>query len=143
MPLYEWKCPKCGVFERYLPVEKYQEPQVCECGEPSKKILSLPTIFVKQDCHYESPIDGRPITNYRERWEDMKRSGCVEYDPGVKQDYHRRIVNEEKELDKKVDETVEREVSKMSPRKLEILESEMKSGLTVEPVRLTDNKRTL
>ena len=135
MPLYEWRCPKCGVFERYLPVEQYNIPQNCDCGEISKRILSLPTVFVKQDCHYESPIDGRPITNYRERREDMKRSGCVEYDPGVKQDYHKRIVNEEKELDKRVDETVEREVSKMSPRKLEILESEMKSGLTVETTR--------
>ena len=134
-PLYEYGCPQCGVFERYLPVEEYDQPQTCDCGEQARRILSLPTVFVKQDCHYESPIDGRIITSRKARQEDMKRSGCVEYDPGVKQDYHKRIVNEEKKLDKSVDETVEREISKMSPRKLEILESEMKSGLTVEPIR--------
>jgi hypothetical protein len=30
---------------------------------------------------YLSPIDGRPIMSRRERKEDLKRSGCVEWEP--------------------------------------------------------------
>lgn len=135
MPLYEYGCPKCGVFERYLPMDRYNEPQICECGESARKILSLPTVMVSPDVCYDSPIDGRPITSMKSRKEDMARSGCVEYDPEIKKDYTRRIERHEKEMEKRVDETIDKEISKMPVRKLEILESEMKSGITVEPIR--------
>jgi hypothetical protein len=32
---------------------------------------------------YRSPIDGRPITSRSERREDLKRNGCVEWEPGM------------------------------------------------------------
>lgn len=33
---------------------------------------------------YLSPIDGRPITSRSARREDLKRNGCVEYEPSLK-----------------------------------------------------------
>ena len=33
---------------------------------------------------YRSPIDGRPITSRSQRREDLKRNGCVEYEPSMK-----------------------------------------------------------
>lgn len=136
-PLYEYGCPRCGIFERYLPIEQYRDPQFCECGESAEKIISLPKIFVRQDIAYDSPIDGRHITSMQQRKEDLARSGCVEYDPEMKKDFTRRIEHEEKEMDKKFDETIEAEISKMPVRKLERLESEMKQGLTAEVERIT------
>jgi hypothetical protein len=38
---------------------------------------------------YTSPIDGRPITSRSERREDLKRNGCVEYEPSVPKRYFR------------------------------------------------------
>lgn len=136
MPLYEFGCPQCGVFERYLPVSEYDSPQTCKCGEVAQRQISKPYVFVKSDCHYQSPIDGRLITSYAQRKEDLARSGCVEYDPGVKQDYQRRIEREDKELDKAVDETIEAAIEKMPSRKLEKLDNELRH-CDVEVTRIT------
>ena len=32
---------------------------------------------------YRSPIDGKPITSRSHRREDLKRNGCVEWEPGI------------------------------------------------------------
>jgi len=63
MPIYEYQCP-CGTqFERVLPVARYDEAQVCECGKVAQKvILHAPRGYVQADICYDSPIDGRPIT---------------------------------------------------------------------------------
>lgn len=41
MPLYDYICTDCGhEFERFLPVERYKEPQSClECQGPGKRII--------------------------------------------------------------------------------------------------------
>ena len=140
MPIYEYACECGSKFDRYLSFDDYLIPQTCECGKTASKVLSLPHVFVKQSISYDSPIDGRHITNARERKEDLARSGCVEYDPGVKQDYQRRIQREEQELDKSVDESVDAAISKMPARKLEQLESELKSGLNPEVERITPSQ---
>lgn len=135
MPIYEYLCESHGKFERYLPFSEYDKPQNCECGEPAKKLISLPTVFVSSDVCYDSPIDGRPITSRKQRVEDMARSGCVEYDPGVKQDRERFIEKSQKQLESKIDQTIESEIEKMPSVKKERLANELQSGLTVEPIR--------
>jgi len=32
---------------------------------------------------FKSPIDGRPINSRKEKQDDMKRHGCVEYEPSL------------------------------------------------------------
>lgn len=118
-------------------MSEYKTPQTCECGEIAEKLITIPAIWTKPDICYDSPIDGRPITSEKARKEDLARSNCVPYDPEIKTDYQRRIEREERLLDKAVDETVEKQFSSYSPRQMEILESELKSGLTAEPVRMT------
>ncbi len=135
MPLYEYECPDHGHFERYLPFSEYDKPQTCECGKPSKKLISLPSVFVSPDVCYDSPIDGRPITSKKQRLEDMARSGCVEYDSGIKQDAQRKQESDQKQLESKIDQTIESEIEKMPAAKRERLANELQSGLTVEPVR--------
>jgi hypothetical protein len=93
--------------------------------------------FVQANICYDSPIDGRPITSKQARIEDLARHNCRPYDPEMKTDYQRRIADDEKKLDKAVDETIDRTIAAMPARKREKLEAELQGGVTAEPVRLT------
>ena len=37
-----------------------------------------PTIHVQPNIAYESPVDGRPVTTWAKRRDDMARSGCID-----------------------------------------------------------------
>lgn len=137
MPVYEWGCACGSRFERYLPYSESNAPQHCECGSPAKRVISAPMLKIAPDVHYRSPIDDRPVTTMKQRLEDMARSGCIEYDPGMKQDANRRVVEADKSLDRAVDDTVDAAIEAMPSRQRESLESEMRAGMTCEPVRLT------
>jgi len=137
MPTYEYECRKGHKFERILPVAEYRAPQTCECGADSTKLVSLPLAgYVQRECVYDSPIDGRPVTSWRQRQEDMARNGCEEYDPGIKQDYQARVKREAEQLEKKFDATIDEQIEKLPTRALEKLESELKSGVdaTIERI---------
>lgn len=138
MPIYEYECD-CGTeFTRYLPAAQYLDPQICECGARAQKVIrSVPMAFIQPDCHYESPIDGRPITSWAQRKEDLARSGCVEYDPQQRVAYDRRVKEEADHLEKAMDETIDREIATMPTRKREILENEMQAGVNLETIRTT------
>ena len=94
-----------------------------------------PMAFVQRDVCYDSPIDGKPITNKHARAEDLKRSGCIEYDPGMRQDAVRKAQERDKALDAAAERTVEEVVSSMPSRKRESLYSELASGASAEIVR--------
>lgn len=141
--IYEYEC-KCGAtFERTLPVSDYASTQKCECGKTARKIISRPALMIPQDIHYTSPIDGRPITSQRARADDLARSGCIPYDPAMKQDTDRRVREAEASLEKTVDDTVERIVSLMPGDKREKLQAELNSGLVAEPVRQTASLKSV
>lgn len=99
------------------------------------RFLPLPMAFVQRDVCYDSPIDGRPITNRQARIDDLARSNCIEYDPGMKQDYQRRLQEKDAALDRAVDQHVEREWECMPSRKKEKLTAELEGGLTAEIAR--------
>jgi putative FmdB family regulatory protein len=41
MPLYEYRCERCGEFEGMRSMAEAAEPSACpDCGEPSARILS-------------------------------------------------------------------------------------------------------
>lgn len=136
MPTYEYECWRGHVFERVLRVDERDAPQTCKCEAAGRRVILSPPIgFVSQDVHYRSPIDGSPITSRDARREDLKRSGCIEYDPGMKQDYHRRIAEGERALDATVDSTVEAAFERMPAAKKERLANEMTGGLSAEMER--------
>ena len=137
MPMYSLRCDNGHEFDLYLKFKDLELEQFCVCGRPAVRIIQAPHIFVQKDICYDSPIDGRPITSKQARIEDLKRTGCIPYEEGMKQDHDRRAVEAERNLDSAVDETVEREVALMPSRKREKLFSELESGLTVEPTRMT------
>lgn len=117
-------CPACGGYQDAL-----------------KVFLVPPQGYVQPDVCYDSPIDGRPITSRQARIEDMRRNGCREYDPGEKEEVVRNRQKADANLDKALDETVEKEVALMSPRKRELLEQEVLAGATTEITRKTYGTR--
>ncbi|MCG6927077.1 MAG: zinc ribbon domain-containing protein [Acidobacteria bacterium] len=59
MPLYEYECPSCGVFER---VQKFSDPilTTCpRCQKPVEKLLSAPAIQFKGTGWYVTDYAGK------------------------------------------------------------------------------------
>ena len=75
---------------------------------------------------YESPCSGKLITSYKEREKDMKEHGCVDYDPGVREDAEANQKRSDLKMDKEIDRTVEQTFDAMPTRKKETLENELK-----------------
>lgn len=136
MPIYEYRCREGHGFERYLPLAEYAEPQTCECGAESQKVLSAPLVVADLP-GYPSPVDGRWIEGKRARREDLARHNCVPYEPSMKDDQARRLKAANEAIDRKVDEHVESEIARMPARKREKLEAELRGGADTEFVRST------
>lgn len=138
MPTYEFLCEVCASTQDvHRQVEQRDDAPVC-CKKRMTRLVSRVMGFVQADICYDSPVTGKAITSMQARREDLARHGCREYDPGMKQDYQRRIVEDEKRLDKSVDETVDRAIAEMPTRKREKLEAELiNAGVTAEPIRIT------
>lgn len=135
MPTYVYKCHNGHNFERILRVSEYKEPQICECGADSEQQITCPMVMVMQDVSYASPIDGKPITSRKARQEDMARSGCVEYDPSMIEYQKKRHAREDADLDRKVEEVVEKEILSMPAVKREKLVGELENGVDVGCIR--------
>lgn len=80
---------------------------------------------------YESPITGEVITSHRRRDEDMKASGCVDYEPSLKGEIERDLDRADKELETKMGDDMEHMIKEMPARKQEQLEQELASGIDV------------
>ncbi|VFR36853.1 regulatory protein, putative [plant metagenome] len=47
MPLYEYGCPACGVFEAFLPMARCREDVACpQCATASPRVASAPALGV-------------------------------------------------------------------------------------------------
>jgi putative FmdB family regulatory protein len=59
LPLYEYECPDCGIFER---VQKFSDPvlNACpKCQKPVEKLLSAPAIQFKGTGWYVTDYAGK------------------------------------------------------------------------------------
>lgn len=127
-PIYVFECESGHKFDRFLKLDEYDTPQTCECGKAAKRKI-VPTM-IKPDMAdweaYQSPASGKWITSYSEREADMKATGCVDYDPGMRKVQRQKEQDEDKALDAAVDDTVERAWEAMPSDKKEKLENELK-----------------
>lgn len=143
IPSYSYRC-QCGhEMEIILRMRDHVNHWPCsKCGEEAPQVINqAPMTIIPEHMRfdwngYQSPVTGQHIRNKRERVEDLARTGCIEYDPEMKTDYKRRIAEHDQQLDKMVDETVDREIEAMPTRKREKLDAELSAGLTAEPIRL-------
>jgi putative FmdB family regulatory protein len=127
MPLYEFKCEAGHVFDEFLKLDEYDNPMTCECGKPAKRQITATMVNfdIPNWDRYISPSTGKLITSYKDRKQDMKDSGCIDYDPGMKANAARIRKAKEAALDKKIDETVERQISVMSSDQRDSLAKEL------------------
>ena len=139
MPTYVLKCTNGHRFDKFLPLENYNDTQVCDCGAEAKRI-TVPTMISPDIANWDrylSPATGKLITSHKERREDMKRSGCVDYEPTLKDEVKKSHRNDELKLEKDLDNTVESIFSQMPSQKREMLERELSSGVDLEYTRGT------
>lgn len=128
MPLYNYRCPAGHLFERWLPVREYREPQNCECGQVGEKLILYAPMVQGDLPAYISPVTGMLISGRRAREEDLRVHGCVPYEPGMRQDMERRKAEEEAALDASVERTVGEFVEKLPAAQRESLGNFMESN---------------
>lgn len=135
MPVYEYLCDAGHNFDRVLRLAEYDTPQTCECGAAAARQISAP-MFAVDIPAYQSPVTGRWINSRAERREDLKRTGCVEYEPSMKDHAEKARQREDADLEKKMEETVEAEIHAMPVRKREKLINELENGGDIEYARV-------
>lgn len=128
MPLYDIRCKKSGsTFERQIKLANFSDPIFCACGSVANRIISTPR-FTVDNTDYSCPVTGARIASKREHEENLKKQNCRVLEPGE----HRLSAEGRKAadeaLDKKVEETVEREIESYSSEKKERLHNELVNG---------------
>ena len=74
--IYEYECEDGHIFERYLPISRYDDLQTCECGKTSIKIISAPSVMA--DIEPFMSTSGEYITSRAQWREHLKETDCVE-----------------------------------------------------------------
>ena len=136
MPIYSYKCPKCGTtFDRYLKLADYQAPQTCQCGAVADKLVVAP--FIQPDIPaYNCPITGRRIEGRKEHERNLALHGCRVLEKGETERASRIRKEQDEALEDSIAETAAEIVAKMPPRKQEQLAVELEHGADVEIVRI-------
>lgn len=122
MPTYQAVCMKCGAYIEYIRKadDCYETPDHCD-QKSEKRILSAPMMradIAPWDA-YESPATGKTISSYAQRREDMKISGCRDYegkDSELRQAQRLAQYDEQKQ-DQALDTTVRQAWANLSPQK--------------------------
>ena len=76
MPLYEFECPRCGVFAEILPFSRAGKPRRhFICDTMAKPIISVPAPPVMGGMIYQPiPGDPRPKAEHKVPYKDWKRA---------------------------------------------------------------------
>jgi len=133
MPTYVHLCKKGHRFDVFLRLKDYDKPQKCKCGSASRRVI-VPTMIAPDMANWDryiSPATGKLITSYKDRREDMAESGCVDYEPSLKSESVKRTQKNDEKLEKAMDETVEREIEKMTTPQRERLDVELSHGADI------------
>lgn len=122
MPTYQSVCLKCGAYHEYIRhvAECADTPECCGV-KTDKRILSAPMMradIAPWDA-YESPATGKAITSYAQRREDMKASGCRDYEGLESEKRHadRQKQYDEEKSEKALDHAVRSAWADLSPEK--------------------------
>lgn len=134
MPLYDFKCSSGHRFERFVSLEKFEEPQFCSCQSPATRCISAP-MFTVDSVGYTCPITGNWIGSKREHLENLAKHDCRVLEAGEKEATEAARAKKDAEFEQAIETTVERELSTWEPAKMESLHNELvnaKLDLSVE-----------
>lgn len=136
MPLYAYKCPKCGAkFDRLLRLADYAQPQQCYCGTYAEKQVTAAAV-IPDYAPYNCPVTGKLISGRRQHEENLKRQGCRVLETGESTQIIKQREAEERAFDKAVEETTEEFIAKLPAEKKDKLAAEVENGMDVEIVKL-------
>lgn len=137
MPLYDLKCRSCGnVTSRFIKLQDFDNRQECNvCSGNLYRLISAP--FVKVDnVGYTCPITNEWIGSKQEHRNNLARHGCRLLEDGEHEDNTRKRQQANIELDKKIEESVERQIESMPTDKVERLAKEVQAGFDVQINRI-------
>lgn len=115
MPLYDIRCNACGDIQSIFRLVSLRDnlPD-CVCEGTFSRVLSAPMVQVEIS-PYKSPGTGRMISSRSEMKEDLKRSGAIMYEPGMREQIARRkaevATDSFKPIEAAVDNTVKNLIS--------------------------------
>lgn len=120
--IYEAVCLSCGAYHTYVrKAADYLDTPEC-CGRKTeKRLLTAP--MARMDIQpwdaYESPATGKTITSYAQRREDMKASGCRDYEGRESEERQAARIRkyDEEKQEQALDTTVRKAWAQLSPEK--------------------------
>lgn len=127
MPLYDFRCEAGHTFERHVKLAHFDDLQLCACESPAKRVISAP-LFTVDHTGYDCPVTGKWVGSKSEHRDNLKRTGCRVLESGETEATVRRRVAEEAEFDRKIEDTVEKEIESYSSAKKEQLHNELVNG---------------
>ena len=83
MPLYEYRCEKCGEITMEIrSFAKMYDPVTCKCGGDARKIISIPNLITDTNFGYTGKYDDRlggpKIEGRKDFWQRVKNQGLKE-----------------------------------------------------------------
>lgn len=126
MPMYDYRCAKCGEDQTAFNhiSERHSGPNCC--GEPMALQISAPA--VRADLPgYQSPIDGRWIEGRVARNEDLRRNGCRPWEGMEAERQHAASVkaSDEAKFDKAIEKATWDTFNNLSTEKQKVLKTAM------------------
>lgn len=112
MPFYDFRCPSCGHKEAHFRKIEQRDILPYHCAETMERVISAPAI--RPDIQaYVSPASGKVVNSREQRREDLKREGCIENEPGLKEYIKSRALSEQEKIMAPVSATIDQTVSEM------------------------------
>lgn len=128
MPLYDIRCSQSNkLFERHIKLSDFDDPIVCACGAPAHRVVSTP-MFIVDNTGYTCPVTDKWIGSKHQHEENLKLQGCRVLEPGETDAAAKRREADDLELDKRVEDTVEKEIESWNSAKKEQLHNELING---------------
>ena len=119
--IYESACLKCGAYHEYVStVANMVDTPEC-CGQKTdKRLFTAPMMradIAPWDA-FQSPATGKTISSYAQRREDMKASGCRDYEGRASEEKNaaRQRGYSEAESEAKLDTVVRTAWANLSPQ---------------------------
>lgn len=132
MPIYEFKCEKCGHKEGiWLRIaERDGEVDCYKCRFPLTRQVSAPHIIGDYQ-PYQCPITGKEVSGRKAHEENLKRHDCRVLETGETEANTRKRAAAETALDKSVDATVDKFIATLPSDKRQQLVNEVAAGASV------------
>jgi putative FmdB family regulatory protein len=142
MPTYDYKCPSCHarreIVKPLAELNRTEPCHRCKCGG-MERLISAP--MVRGDLPgYDCPITGKWIEGRRAHEENLARHGCRVFEAGEREAFIRQRQADERDFDRRLDETAEAFIANLPTEKRDRLAGEMEGGITAEVVRESVSK---